>query len=213
MSAQSCVGHPWGSLRTEDLKRPFIHNVGRHPDPYQEFREEVQPFVVVLRTRKKTCLVTNVARISRYVLVMTEVQRVMDFSVSDDCFRKTTALVAESRALGTQSDCLRPPLITLKEGTRVSRCTSREAPHRSTYTTDCRRNGESPDRQLVDFCLFPDIHAQPLVCDDIVDVDHGLQDTFCLTGCCCRHHASPRKCRCQWKLRSAQWRGTELGQF
>ena len=34
----------------------------------------------------------------------------------------------------------------------------------------------SPDQQLVDFGLFPGVHTQQLVCDDIDDVDHGPQD-------------------------------------
>ena len=61
-----------------------------------------------------------------------------------------------------------------------------------TCTTDCHRNGErcvgagirsgpTPiglDHRPVDFCLFPDVHTQQLVCDDIDDVEHGFQDTL-----------------------------------
>ena len=69
---------------------------------------------------------------------------------------------------------------------------------RSTCTTDCRRNGESCvgaevrsgpaplvlgsikslDQQLFHFCLFPDVHTQSPVCDDVDDVDHSLQDAL-----------------------------------
>ena len=40
-------------------------------------------------------------------------------------------------------------------------------------------SNKSPDRQLVHFRLFPDVQAQQLVCDDLMDVDHGRHDTPC----------------------------------
>ena len=36
----------------------------------------------------------------------------------------------------------------------------------------------SLDHRPDDFCLFPDVHTQQLVCEDIDDVEHGFQDTF-----------------------------------
>ena len=101
---------------------------------------------------------------------------------------------------------------------------------RSTCTADCRRNGEgyvgaevrsepaplvhgsftSLDQQLVDFWLFPDVQTQQLVCDEIDDVGHGFQDTLVTKFCSCLHRASPRPCRCHWKLCSAQRRGQKF---
>ena len=70
-------------------------------------------------------------------------------------------------------------------------------------------SNKSPDRQLVDFRLFPDVHAQELVCDDLMDVDHGRHDTLVQKFAPCLHRASSRPCG----LRSAQRRGTESGKF
>ena len=58
---------------------------------------------------------------------------------------------------------------------RVSKCTCKETPWTSPLVVGPIK---SLDRRVVDFRLFPDIHTQPFVCDDIVDVNHCLQETL-----------------------------------
>ena len=65
-------------------------------------REEVQRLVVELHNWSKICLVTNIARISPYVLLMTEFQRVIDFTVSDHVLRDHSGSSRHNQELKTR---------------------------------------------------------------------------------------------------------------
>ena len=176
--------------------------------------EEIRRFIDELHTRSKTCLVTNIARMSPYVPLMIGFQRVNGFSVSDHVLRNTAGFCRYNQELRTRQAIACTTSTTdhveAKHGHHKLVCglacecrDVRVVKHfvlRGSCTTDCHRNVEScvgagirsgptpivlgPIRSLdhrpVDFCLFPDVHTQLLVCDDIDDVERGFQDTLVL---------------------------------
>ena len=75
------IGHSWES--------GFIRNEARHPDPAQETRRRNSTFHSRTAHSEKTCLVTNIAHIPPYVLLMAKLHQVMDLSVNDRVLRNS----------------------------------------------------------------------------------------------------------------------------
>ena len=190
----------------DDQKTLRVHETTLHSHSdktliqLKRIREEAQWFVAVLRTRRRTCHVSNNARISPCVLLMTEFQRVINFSVSD--------IIASAKlpaAVGTEMNSRH----ALRENTGITNLSVRFSA--SSTAARARQTVIEIARGVLAPSFALDNPHSFLISSRVSTINLSMSAcsrTFFPSDLCaisqrcalCFHRAAARPCGCQWRV-------------